>query len=41
MDGIGRHYTKWNKWDRERQVLYDITYKVKSEIKHTREYDKK
>lgn len=22
MDGLGGHYTKWNKSDRERQVLY-------------------
>ena len=20
------HYAKWNKWDGERQILYDITY---------------
>ena len=26
MDGLGRHYAKWNKSDRERQILYDITY---------------
>ena len=31
MDGFGGHYAKWNKSDRERQVLYDITY-VKSKI---------
>ena len=23
MDGIGEHYAKWNKWGRERQILYD------------------
>ena len=25
MDGLGEHYAKWNKSDRERQILYDIT----------------
>ena len=25
MDGLGGHYAKWNKSDRERQVLSDIT----------------
>ena len=26
MDGPGGHYAKWNKSDRERQILCDITY---------------
>ena len=26
VDGLGRHYAKRSKSDRERQVLYDITY---------------
>ena len=26
MDGLGGHYAKCNKSDRERQILYDITY---------------
>ena len=26
MDGLRGHYAKWNKSDRERQVLYDIIY---------------
>ena len=26
MDGFGGHYAKWNKSDRERQILYDIPY---------------
>ena len=26
MDGLRGHYAKWNKSDRERQLLYDITY---------------
>ena len=26
MDGLGGYYAKWNKSDRERQILYDITY---------------
>ena len=25
-DGLGGCYAKWNKSDRERQILYDITY---------------
>ena len=27
MDGLGRHYAKGDKSDRERQILYNITYK--------------
>ena len=26
VDGLGGNYAKWNKSDRERQMLYDITY---------------
>ena len=26
MDRPGGYYSKWNKSDRERQMLYDITY---------------
>ena len=26
MDGSKDYHTKWNKSDRERQTLYDITY---------------
>ena len=26
MEELGRHYAKWNKSDRERHILYDITY---------------
>ena len=26
MDGLGGHYAYWNKSDRERQILYGITY---------------
>ena len=26
MDGLGGYFAKWNKSDRERQILYDITY---------------
>ena len=26
MDGLGGHYGKWNKSDRERLILYDFTY---------------
>ena len=27
MDGSWGHYIKWNKSDRKRQILYDLTYK--------------
>ena len=26
MDGLEEYYAKWNKADRERKILYDITY---------------
>ena len=26
MDGLGGYYAKWNTSDREKQILYDITY---------------
>ena len=26
MEGHGGYYAKWNKSDRERQILYNITY---------------
>ena len=26
MNGLWGHYAKWNKSNRERQILYDITY---------------
>ena len=26
MIGLGGYYAKWNKSDRERQILYDVTY---------------
>ena len=26
MDKLGRFYAEWKKSDRERQILYDITY---------------
>ena len=26
MDGLGGYYAKWNKSDRETQILYDSTY---------------
>ena len=28
MDEPGEHYTQWNKPDRERQILHDLTSKV-------------
>ena len=39
MDGFGRHYAKWNKSDRDRQILY-ITFVWNLNIK-TSEYNKK
>ena len=41
MDGLGGHYAKWNKSDRERQILYDITYMWNLQIQQTNEYNKK
>ena len=26
IDGLERYHAKWNKSDRERQILYDATY---------------
>ena len=26
MDRLGKYYAKWNKSDRERQILYNVTY---------------
>ena len=26
MDGLGGHYAKWNKSERERQILYDTIF---------------
>ena len=34
MDGVGGHYAKWNKSDREKQTLYDITFGIE------KKYDK-
>ena len=41
MDRLGGHYAKWNKSDRERQILYDITYTWNLKIQQTSEYNKK
>ena len=41
MDGLGGHYAKWNKSNRERQILYDITYMWNQKIEQTSEYNKK
>ena len=37
MDGLGGYYAKWNKSDRERQILYDIT-QMKTKKKQTHRY---
>ena len=37
IDGLGKHYAKWNKSDRERQILCDITYMWNLKIQ-TNEY---
>ena len=40
MDGLEEYYAKWNKSDRERQILYDTTYMWN--LKNTAsEYNKK
>ena len=41
MDGLGRYYANWNKSDRERQTLYDITYMWNLKTITTSEYNKK
>ena len=41
MDGFGGYYAKWNKSDRERQILYDITYMWNLKTQQTSEYKKK
>ena len=40
MDRSGGYYSKWNKSDRERQMLYDITYMWNLK-KKTSEYNEK
>ena len=40
MDGLGGHYVKWNKSDRERQMLYDITYTWNLRIQQISEFNK-
>ena len=37
VNGLGGHYANWNKSERERQILYDITYMWNLEIKQTSE----
>ena len=39
MDGPGKYYANWNKSDRGRQILYDITKMY--DQKKTSEYNKK
>ena len=41
MDGLKRYYTKWNKPDRERQILYDLTCMWNLKHKQISEYNKK
>ena len=40
MGGLGGRYAKWNKSDRERQILYDITHIWHLKIQHTSENNK-
>ena len=40
MDGPREHHTKWSKSDRERQILYIITYMWNLKYKQTNEYNK-
>ena len=41
MDRLGGHYGKWNKSERERQILYVITYMWNLKIQQTGEYNNK
>ena len=41
MDGLGGYYAKWNKSDRERQILYNSTSMWNLKIQQTSEYNKK
>ena len=40
MDGLGGRYARWNKPDRDRQILYDMTYKWILKIQQTSEHSK-
>ena len=40
MDGLGGHYAKWNKSDRERKILYNITYMWNLKNTTNSEYNK-
>ena len=40
MNGSGDYYTKWSKSDRERQILYVITYMWNLKLKQINEYNK-
>ena len=35
MDGVGGHDAKWNKSDRERQILYAVWYHLYVDLKNT------
>ena len=41
MDGLREHYAKWDKPDRERQILHGITYMWNPKVQQTSEYNKK
>ena len=41
MDGLGEYYAKVEKSDRERQILYHITYVKYKKIQQISEYNKK
>ena len=36
IDGPGGHYAKWNKSDRERQILYDVIYMYSKLVNKTK-----
>ena len=40
-DGLQGYYDEWKKSERERQILYDITYAWNLKVKQTSEYSKK
>ena len=41
MDGIEGHFAKWNKSDRERQILYNNFIYMWNSKNNNREYNKK
>ena len=40
MDGLGGHYAKWNKLEKDKYCMISLTYEIKK-IQQTSEYNKK